>query len=101
MPQITSVSTYQQGIWVYFDVHYADPGQDAQGLSFIGVDGYRWVEASYPFARPHRGIVGPDSAAYPLNLECGTARQRKAEIEVWIYDTTAARSQPVAVDLAC
>ena len=88
-------------MWVYFDVHYADPGQDAQGFGFMGVDGSRWVEASHPFARPHRGIVGPDSVAYPLDLECGTAHQRQAEIEVWIYDTTAARSQPVVVDLAC
>ena len=101
VPQITSVSTYRQGIWVYFDVHYADPGQDAQGFGFMGVDGSRWVEASYPFARPHRGIVGPDSVAYPLNLECGTAHQREAEIEVWIYETAAARSQPVVVHLAC
>ena len=101
VPQITGVSTYQQGIWVYFDVHYADPGQDAQGLGFMGVDGFRWVEASYPFARPHRGVVGTDSVAYPLNLECGTAHQRRAEIEVWIYDTAAARSQPVVADLAC
>ena len=101
VPQITSVSTYQQGTWVYFDVHYADPGQDAQGFGFMGVDGFRWVEASYPFARPHRGIVGTDSVAYPLNLECGTDHQRQAEIEVWIYDMTAARSQPVVVNLAC
>jgi serine/threonine protein kinase len=101
VPQITSVSTYQQGIWVYFDVQYADPGQDAQGFGFMGVDGSRWVEASYPFARAHRGIVGTDSVAYPIKLECGTAHQRQAEIEVWIYDTGAARSQPVMVDLAC
>jgi eukaryotic-like serine/threonine-protein kinase len=100
-PRITSVSTYQQGMWVYFDVYYADPGQDAQGFGFMGVDESRWVEASHPFARPHHGIVGPDSVAYPLNLECGTAHQRKAEIEVWIYATAAARSQPVAVNLAC
>jgi hypothetical protein len=95
------VDTYQQGIWVYFDVHYADPGQDAQGFGFMGVNGSRWVEAAYPFARPHGGIVGPDSVAYPLNLECGTVDQHKAEVEAWIYDTAAARSEPVVIHLAC
>jgi hypothetical protein len=96
-----SVSTYRQGVWVYFDVYYADPGQDAQGFGFMGVNGSRWVEESYPFSSPNRGIVGPDNVAYPLNLECGTAQQHKAEIEAWIYDTAAARSQPVGIRLAC
>ncbi len=70
-------------------------------VSWASMDPAGWCGGSYPFARPHRGILGPDSVAYPLNLECGTARQRKAEIEVGIYDTSAAQSQPVAVDLAC
>ena len=101
LPQITSAGTYRQGRWVYFDVHYADPGQDAQGFGFMGVNGSRWVEQTYPFASPHRGIIGPDSVAYPLNLECGTAQQHEAEVEAWIYDTAAARSQPVVIYLAC
>ncbi len=101
VPQITSAGTYSQGTWVYFDVHYADPGQDALGFGFMGVNGSRWVEETDPFSSPGRGIVGPDSIAYPLNLECGTAEQHEAEVEVWIYDTAAARSQPVVVDLAC
>jgi hypothetical protein len=88
-------------MWVYFDVQYADPGQDAQGFGFMGVNGSRWVEETYPFASPDRGIIGPDSVAYPLNLECGTAQQHEAEIEAWIYDTAAARSQPVVIHLAC
>jgi hypothetical protein len=95
------VDTYQRGTWVYFDVYYADPGQDARGFGFMGVNGSRWVEETYPFSSPQRGIVGPDSVAYPLNLECGTARQHQAEIEVWIYDTATAASQPVAILLAC
>jgi eukaryotic-like serine/threonine-protein kinase len=101
LPQITSVGTYQRGRWVYFDVHYADPGQDARGFGFMGVNGSRWVEEIYPFSSPGRGIVGPDSVAYPLNLECDTARQHKAEIEVWIYDRATAGSQPVVIPLAC
>jgi hypothetical protein len=95
------VGAYSQGTWVYFDVHYADPGQDAQGFGFMGVNGTRWVEETYPFSSSDRGIVGPDSIAYPLNLECGTAEQHEAEVEVWIYDAAAARSQPVVIHLAC
>ena len=66
----------------------------------MGVNGSRWVEETYPFSSPGRGIVGPDSIAYPLNLECGTAEQHEAEVEAWIYDT-AARSQPAVIHLAC
>ena len=101
LPQITSVDTYRQGKWVYFDVHYADPGRDAQGFGFMGVNGPRRVEETYPFPSPDPGIVGADGVAYPLNLECGTARQHEAEVEVWIYATAAARSQPVVIHLAC
>ncbi len=101
VPQITSAGTYQDGEWVYFDVDYADPGQDAQGFGFTGSDGNRWVEGTYPFSSPGRGIVGPDSIAYPLNLGCGTARQHTAEIEAWVYDTAGISSQPVSIDLSC
>jgi serine/threonine protein kinase len=101
VPQITSVGTYEQGVWVSFDVNYSDPGNDAQGFGFMGVAGSGWVEETYPFSSPGPGIVGPDSVTYPVDLECGTAEQHKAEIEVWIYDTAGARSQPVVVHLAC
>jgi eukaryotic-like serine/threonine-protein kinase len=101
VPQITSVGTYQQGVWVYFDVHYADPGNDAQGFGFTGVNGSRWADESYPFSSPGRGIAGPDSIAYPLDLECGTPLQHTAEIEAWIYDTAGESSQPVTIQLAC
>jgi hypothetical protein len=95
------VTTYQQGVWVSFDVHYADPGNDAQGFGFMGSNGDRWIEETYPFASPDRGIVGPDSIAYPLNLACGTARQHAAEIEVWIYDAAGASSLPAVIHLTC
>jgi hypothetical protein len=101
LPRITSTGTYQRGTWVYFDVYYADPGQDAQGFGFTGSNGNRWVEGSYPFSSPGRGIVGTDSVAYPLNLGCGTTSQHKAEIEAWIYDTAGITSQPVVIDLSC
>jgi serine/threonine protein kinase len=101
VPQITSVATYQQGVSVYFDVQYADPGNDAQGFGFMGSNGNRWTEGTYPFSSPDGGIVGPDSIAYPFDLACGTARQHVAEIEVWIYDAAGASSGSVVIHLAC
>jgi serine/threonine protein kinase len=101
VPRITSVSTYRRGVWVYFDLHYADPGKDAQGFGLQGRNGTSWVTESYPFASPNRGIVGVHSVAYPLDLQCGTANQHKAEIEAWIYDTAGASSAPAAINLSC
>jgi hypothetical protein len=101
VPRITRVATYRHGAWVYFDIHYADPGKDAQGFGFLGTNGSRWVEETYPFSSPNGGIVGPESIAYPLNLECGTAEQHEADIEAWIYDAAGARSQPVVIHLTC
>jgi serine/threonine protein kinase len=101
VPRIKSAGTYRKGLWVYFDVHYANPGHDAVGFGFMGANGSRWVEDSYLFASPGRGIVGPGSVAYPLDLECGTAKQHRAEIEAWIYDTAGASSRPVVISLSC
>jgi hypothetical protein len=101
VPRITSAGTYQKGVWVYFDVHYADPGHDALGFGFTGSNGDRWAEGSYPLSSPDGGVVGPDSIAYPLDLECGTARQHTAEIEAWIYDAAGTAGQPVVIHLAC
>jgi hypothetical protein len=101
VPQITSVATYRQGVWVYFDLRYADPGNDAQGFGFMGSNGNGWTEGTYPFSSPDGGIVGPDSIAYPLDLACGTARQHAAEIEAWIYDAAGASSRPAVIHLAC
>jgi hypothetical protein len=39
--------------------------------------------------------------AYPLDLQCGTANQHKAEIEAWIYDTAGASSAPAVINLSC
>jgi serine/threonine protein kinase len=100
-PEITGSATYREGTWVYFDVQYADPGNDARGFGFIGVNGSRWMEATYPFSSPDEGIAGPDSIAYPVDLECGTAGQHVAEVEAWIYDTAGQSSQPVRISLAC
>jgi hypothetical protein len=59
------------------------------------------VEGQYPFSSPHGGIVGPGSIAYPLDLQCGTARQHTAEVEAWIYDTAGVSSQPAVINLTC
>lgn len=101
VPQITTVGTYQQGTWVYFDIGYADPGHDAQGFGFMGVNGSSWVAETLPFSSPGSGIIGADSIAYPLDLECGTSLQHQAEVEVWIFDTAGARYQPAVIHLAC
>lgn len=67
----------------------------------MAVNGPRWMEATYSFSRPDQGIAEPGSIAYPINLECGTARQHAAEVEAWIYDTAGRSSQPVTISLAC
>jgi len=100
-PEITGSATYREGTSVYFDVQYADPGNDARGFGFMGVNGSRWMEATYPFSSPDEGIAGPGNIAYPLDLECGTAGQHVAEVEAWIYDTAGQSSQPVRISLAC
>ena len=100
-PEITGAATYREGTWVYFDVQYEDPGNDARGFGFMGLNGSRWMEATYPFSRPGEGIAGPYDIAYPVDLECGTASQHVAEVEAWIYDTMGQSSQPVVIRLAC
>ena len=100
-PEITGSATYREGTMVYFDVQYEDPGNDVRGFGFMGVNGSRWMEATYPFSSPDEGIAGPDSIAYPLDLECGTASQHGAEVEAWIYDAAGQSSQPVRISLAC
>ena len=95
------MGTYQQGKEVYFDIHYADPGNDTVGFGFMGVNGARRVAETHPFSAPNRGIGDSDSVAYPLDLKCGTPGQHGAEIEAWIYDTAGASSPAVAIRLAC
>jgi len=67
----------------------------------MGVNGSRWMQGTYSFSRPDQGIEGPGSIAYPIDLQCGTARQHIAEVEAWIYDAAGQASQPVVISLAC
>ena len=101
VPEITSVGTYTQGVLVYFDIHYADPGNDAGGFGFVGVNGSGWAEENHPFTSPSYGIVGTHSIAYPFNEACGTAQQYDSYVQAWIYDTAGDRSAPVTIHLVC
>jgi hypothetical protein len=101
VPVITTAGTYTQGALVYFDIQYADPGHDAEGFGFVGVNGSGWAEENHPFSSPSYGIVGPDSISYPFNEECGTAQQYDSYVEAWIYDTAGQRSTPVVIHLVC
>ena len=100
-PRITSTFSYQQGEMVFFEIFYSDPGQDAEGFGYVGVNGFQWPEQNYSFSSPGAGIVEAGSVAYPLNLACGTGLDYASDIKVWIYDTAGARSQPVVIHLAC
>jgi hypothetical protein len=100
-PQITGIYGYQKGSLVYFSLNYADPGHDAKGFGFVGINGAGWKEENHPFSSPSYGIVGKDRIDYPFNLECGTAHQYKSYVEAWIYDSQGIRSNPVEVALTC
>ncbi len=101
VPQIISVGTYQIGVLVYFDIHFADPGNNAEGFGFVGVNGSGWAEENHPFSSPSYGIVGTDSIAYPFNEACGTAQQYSSYVQAWIYNTAGVRSKPVVIHLVC
>jgi serine/threonine protein kinase len=101
VPEITSVSTYTQGVFVYFDISYSDPGHDAEGFGFVGVNGSGWAEETHPFSSPSYGIVGTDSIAYPFNEGCATGQQYDSYVQAWIYDTAGNQSSPVVIHLVC
>jgi hypothetical protein len=101
VPEITSATTYTQGELVYFDIDYSDPGNDAEGFGFVGVNGSGWAEENHLFSSPSYGIVGTNSIAYPFNEACGTAQQYPSYVRAWIYDTAGDRSTPVTIHLVC
>jgi serine/threonine protein kinase len=101
VPEITSVGTHTQGVLVYFDIQYSNPGNNAVGFGFQGVNGSGWAEETHPFTSPSYGIVGTDSISYPFNEACGTAQQYSSYVEAWIYDSAGASSTPVVIHLVC
>ncbi len=100
-PEITNYYTYQQGEMMYFNVYYTDPGNNAVGFGFEGVDGSKMALQQHPFSNPAAGIVEPGSIIYPLNQGCGTPQNHSSVLRVWIYDTAGVRSNAVTVHLAC
>jgi len=100
-PRITGTFTYQQGEMVFFEIFYSDPGRNAEGFGYVGVNGSQWPERKYSFSSPGAGIVEAGSVAYPLNQACGTGLDYASDVEVWIYDSAGARSRPVVIHLAC
>ena len=100
-PRITGTFTYQQGAMVYFEISYSDPGHNAAGFGFVGVEGSDWPEQHYSFSSPASGIVEANSIAYPLNQGCGTGLEYTSTVKAWIYDSAGTRSKPVIIHLAC
>jgi hypothetical protein len=101
IPQITHVSTYQNGLLVYVRVQYSDPGHYAEGFGFVGANGSGWAEENNSFADPSYGIPGPGRIDYPFNLGCGTSSEDTSDVQFWINDTAGDRSNPVIIHLAC
>jgi hypothetical protein len=100
-PRITGTYTYQQGAMVYFEIYYSDPGHNAAGFGFVGVEGSLWERQHYSFSSPAQGIVEPNSIAFPLNQGCGTGFEYTSTVKAWIYDKAGTRSKPVIIHLAC
>jgi len=86
---------------VYFDIDYTDPGNDAAGFGFVGVNGSGQREENYPFSSPSSGIIEPGSITYSFNQECGTTRQHASDVEVWVDDSAGTRSNSRVIHLAC
>ncbi len=86
---------------VYFGISYSDPGHDAAGFGFVGIEGSDWPVQNYPFSNPASGIVEADSIVYPLNQGCGTGLEYTSTVKAWIYDTSGTFSKPVVIHLAC
>ncbi len=100
-PAITGTFTYQQGEMVYFEISYSDPGHDAAGFGFVGVQGSDWPEQYHSFSNPAAGIVEANSISYPLNQGCGSGIEFTSTVRAWIYDSAGNRSKPVIIQLAC
>jgi hypothetical protein len=99
VPQIVSVTTYTVGAMVYLSLTYSDPGNDAAGVELAGVNGGSWPAESHPFDNP--GLVSVGTAAFPFDLNCGTAGAYQGTVQAWVYDTSGDRSAPVITPLAC
>jgi hypothetical protein len=100
-PRITRTYTYQQGSRVFFEIYYSDPGHNAAGFGFVGVEGSDWREQDYLFSNPANGIVAGNSISYPLEQGCGTGQEFTSTVKAWIYNKAGVRSTPAIIHLAC
>jgi hypothetical protein len=101
LPQVLTATTYSVGRLVYLSLTYADPGSDAAGFGFAGVNGAKWAAESHPFTDLTGGLVSVGTVAYPFDLGCGTARQYQGSVAAWIYDAAGRRGPSVTATLAC
>jgi hypothetical protein len=101
VPRILTAATYMVGSLVYVSLTYADPGNDAAGVGFAGVNGSKWPSETHPFTDPAGAIINVGSVAYPFDLGCGLSQPDQVSVAAWIYDTAGDRSRPVTVTLAC
>ncbi|MDQ2815111.1 MAG: protein kinase [Actinomycetota bacterium] len=100
-PVITGVYTYQQAEMMYFDIYYTDPGNNAAGFGFVGVNGTSLGQQNYLFSNPGDGIIEPGSITYSLTQACVTGQPRTSSVKVWVYDTAGTRSNTKTVSLSC
>ena len=100
-PEIINTYTYRQGQMVYFEITYSDPGHDAAGFGFVGVQESDLPRQVIPFSSPGPGIVEANTIAYPLDQGCGSSVEYTASVKAWIYDKDGASSKPVIIHLAC
>jgi hypothetical protein len=102
VPKIIRTSTYQQGQMVFFEIFYSDPGHDATGFGFVGVqESGDLPRQVIPFSSPGPGIVEANTIQYPLDQGCNGNVEFTSSVKAWIYDKAGARSKPVIIHLAC
>jgi hypothetical protein len=102
VPEIIGTYTYQQGQMVYFEISYSDPGHDAAGFGFKGVDESSDLPRTIvSFSSPAPAVIEAGMISYPLDQGCGTGLEYTSSVKAWIYDTAGARSKPVVIHLAC
>ena len=86
---------------VFFEIIYSDPGHDAAGFGYVGVQESDLPRQVIPFSSPGPGIVEANTIAYPLDQGCGSSVEYTSSVKAWIYDKAGARSKPVIIHLAC
>jgi hypothetical protein len=101
-PEIIRTSTYQQGQMVFFKIIYSDPGHDAAGFGFVGVqESANLPKRVIPFSSPGPGILETNTIDYPLDQGCGSNVEYTSSVKAWIYDKADVSSKPVIIHLAC